>query len=136
MLPCYSIFCGHSLTLLGSTWQNYGSNKMEPKPTRLIIPWQLLEKCFLTLDLLFWRCPLACTLAGSVICDFFLWGYLKSKVYCNKLCTLNDLKVAISEEIAAVSNDTLTKVMMNFEEKLLMCIGKGRFHLSDVVFKK
>ena len=36
------------------------------------------------------------------VCDFFLWGYLKSKVYCNKPRTLNDLKVAISEEIAAV----------------------------------
>ena len=69
------------------------------------------------------------------VCDFFLWGYLKSKVYCNKPRTLNDLKVAISEEIAAVSNDTLTKVMTNFEERLLMCIGEGGRHLSDI-FKK
>ena len=68
------------------------------------------------------------------VCDF-LWGYLKSKVYCNKPRTLNDLKVAISKEIAAVSNDTLTKVM-NFEEILLMCIGEGGRHLSDVIFKK
>ena len=70
------------------------------------------------------------------VCDFFLWGYLKSKVYCNKPRTLNDLKVAMNEEIAAVSNDSLTKVMTNFEERLLMCIGEGGRHLSDAIFKK
>ena len=63
-------------------------------------------------------------------------GLFKNKVYCNKPRTFNGLKVAISEEIATVSNDTLTKVMTNFEERLLMCIGEGGCHLSDVIFKK
>ena len=35
-------------------------------------------------------------------CDFFLWGYLKSKVYVQKPCTVDDLKVSIREEIATV----------------------------------
>jgi hypothetical protein len=35
-------------------------------------------------------------------CDFFLWGYLKSKVYEKKPRTMEDLKQNISEELAAV----------------------------------
>jgi len=37
--------------------------------------------------------------------DFFLWGYLKSKVY--------DLKVSIREEIATVPQKMLVNVMQN-----------------------
>ena len=35
-------------------------------------------------------------------CDFFLWGYLKSKVYVRKLRTVEVLKVSIREEITTV----------------------------------
>jgi len=35
-------------------------------------------------------------------CDFFLWGYLESKVYVRKPRTVDDLKVSIREEIATV----------------------------------
>jgi hypothetical protein len=34
-------------------------------------------------------------------CDFFLWGYLKSKVYKKKPRTTEDLKQNIMEEVAA-----------------------------------
>ena len=34
--------------------------------------------------------------------DFFLWGYLKSKVYVNKPRTVAELKDNIREEIAAI----------------------------------
>jgi hypothetical protein len=43
--------------------------------------------------------------------DFFLWGYLKSKVYANKPNNLGDLKAAIRHEIQLISNETLAKVM-------------------------
>ena len=32
------------------------------------------------------------------ICDFFLWGYLKSRVYIKKPRTLDDLKNSIRQE--------------------------------------
>ena len=38
-------------------------------------------------------------------CDFFLWGYLKSKVYVRKPRTVDDLKVSIREEIATVPQE-------------------------------
>ena len=46
-------------------------------------------------------------------CDFFLWGYLKSKVYKKKLRTMVDLKQNIRDEVAAVSPTMLQQVMQN-----------------------
>ncbi|XP_011065824.1 PREDICTED: uncharacterized protein LOC105152953 [Acromyrmex echinatior] len=43
--------------------------------------------------------------------DFFLGGYLKSKVYVNKPRTLDELKANIRQEIAAISAETLVKTM-------------------------
>lgn len=55
---------------------------------------------------------LACTLARSVgFCDFFLWGHLKNTKISCKYSSVSDLKVAICEETAAVSQGTLTKVL-------------------------
>ena len=56
-------------------------------------------------------------------CDFFLWGYLKSKVYVRKPRTVDDLKVSIREEIVTVPQEMLVNVK-NF----------GR-HLSDIIFR-
>jgi len=68
-------------------------------------------------------------------CDFFLWGYLKSKVYVWKPCTVDDLKVSILEEIATVPQEMLVNVMQNFEDRLRTRLRQGR-HLSDIIFRK
>ncbi|XP_075215399.1 uncharacterized protein LOC142321286 [Lycorma delicatula] len=47
-------------------------------------------------------------------CDFFLWGYLKSKVYKNKPRTTDELKAAIRHEIAEIPQEMTTRVMHNF----------------------
>jgi hypothetical protein len=44
-------------------------------------------------------------------CDFFLWGYLKSKVDENKPRTPTDLKQNIRDEVAAASPTMLQRVM-------------------------
>ena len=46
--------------------------------------------------------------------DFFLWGYLKSKVYGNRPTDLHALKENIQEEIAKLSEETLQTVMHSF----------------------
>ncbi|GBO00069.1 hypothetical protein AVEN_246996-1 [Araneus ventricosus] len=51
-------------------------------------------------------------------CDFFLWGYLKAKVYTHKPKTLEELKDAIRLEIAAIPPAMVEKVMLNFRERL------------------
>jgi hypothetical protein len=48
-----------------------------------------------------------------------LTAQVKFKEYCCKPHSPEDLKAAIRENIAAVSQDTLNKVMQNFEEILL-----------------
>jgi hypothetical protein len=69
-------------------------------------------------------------------CDFFLWGYLKSKVYEKKPRTTVDLKQNIRDEVAAISPTMLQRVMQNFQKGLRECVdNKGR-HLTHTVFRK
>ena len=68
-------------------------------------------------------------------CDFFLWGYLKSKVYVRKPRTADDLKVSIREEIATVPQEMLVNVTQNFEERLRTCVRQEERHLSDIIFR-
>jgi len=87
-----------------------------------------------TRSLAFRRCPLARSPDLSA-CDFFLWGYLKSKVYIRKPRTV-DLKVSIREEIATVPQEMLVNVMQNFEERLRTRVWQEGRHLSDIIFRK
>jgi hypothetical protein len=68
-------------------------------------------------------------------CDFFLWGYLKAKVYEQRPLTLEALKEAIRQELAAVTPEMILKVMDNYRERLHQCINIQGRHLSDVLFK-
>jgi len=72
---------------------------------------------------------------GSSRESFFLWGYLKSKVYIRKLRTVDDLKVSIRKEIATVQQEMLVNVMQNFEERLRTCVKQEGRHLSDIIFR-
>jgi len=69
-------------------------------------------------------------------CDFFLWSYLKSKVYVRKPRTVDDLKVSIREEIATLSQEMLVNVMQNFEERVRTRVRQEGRHLSDIIFRK
>ena len=67
--------------------------------------------------------------------SFFLWGYLKSKVYVRKPRTVEDLKVSIREEIATVPQEMLVNAVQNFEERLRTCVRQEGRHLSDIIFR-
>jgi len=68
-------------------------------------------------------------------CDFFLWGYLKAKVYEQRPVTLEALKEAIRQEVAAITPEMILKVMDNYRERLHQCINIQGRHLSDVLIK-
>jgi len=68
-------------------------------------------------------------------CDFFLWGYLKSKACVRKPRTVGDLKVSIREEITTVPQDMLVNVMQNFEERFRTCVRQEKRHLSDIILR-
>ena len=50
-------------------------------------------------------------------CDFFLWGYLKAKVYINRPNTLEDIINNIEAEIDRIPVDMLVRVNENFRKR-------------------
>ena len=72
---------------------------------------------------------------GSSRESFFLWAYLKSKVYVRKPRTVDDLKVSIREEITTVPQELLVNVTQKFEERLRTCVRQEGRHLSDIIFR-
>jgi len=65
-------------------------------------------------------------------CDFFLWGYLKSKVHGKKPETTVDLKQNIREAVATV----LQRVIQNFQKRLRECVDNNGRHLTDTIFRR
>ena len=68
------------------------------------------------------------------MCDFFLWGTLKARVYQQKPRTVEDLKDSIRREVARIDNETLEKVEANFKERLQKCVNENGCHMREVVF--
>jgi len=68
-------------------------------------------------------------------CDFFLWGYSKSRVYTHKPRTLNDLKEAILQEIRPIDRQLLARVMDDFKKRFENYIQEDGRHLTGIIFK-
>lgn len=66
--------------------------------------------------------------------DFFLWGYLKDRVFRSKPRTLPHLRNNIQEEIQAIGPDTLRKVMEQAMERARLCLANNGGHLRDIIF--
>ena len=66
--------------------------------------------------------------------DFFLWGYLKEKVYVNKPRTIQQLKANIQEEIHSIQPQMLRTVMENALQRALVCEAENGGHLHDITF--
>lgn len=63
--------------------------------------------------------------------DFFLWGYLKQKVYAHDLKdNLNLLKEKISEAIADINEDTIHSVYEKFRKNIEKCVTVGGQHIE------
>ena len=62
------------------------------------------------------------------LCVFFLWGYLKSKVYSNHPQSIEQLKDVIRQEMTRW-------VIDNFRERLQQCVDDNGSHLTDLIFK-
>ena len=55
-------------------------------------------------------------------CDFFLWGYLKLKVYSNRPQSIEQLEDAIRQEITAIPHEMTRRVIDNFRKRLRQCV--------------
>ena len=67
--------------------------------------------------------------------SFFGGGYLKSRVYTNRPRTIEELKLSICQEIAALPQEMLEHAMQDFEERLRMCVRQEGRHLTDIIFR-
>ena len=65
--------------------------------------------------------------------DFFLWGYLKDRVYQEKPRNLTDLKKKNSEEIKAIKPQVCKDVMNNFCVRLKKCKNLKGGHLEHLL---
>lgn len=64
-------------------------------------------------------------------CDYFLWGFLKEKVYKNHLAhDVEILKERIIEAIAEVNQEMIRSVYDEFKRRLQKCVEVGGFHVE------
>lgn len=67
-------------------------------------------------------------------CDFFLWGFVKSKVYENNPQTIPELKENIQAVINNIQPDVCERVMENFKDRIMRCRAAMGGHMPDVIF--
>ena len=65
--------------------------------------------------------------------DFFLWGYLKDRVYKTNPRTIGELKSNIQTEIEAIDEETCRAVMSNFIRRMEMCQQQEGGHLEELL---
>ena len=115
-----------------------GFNKMVPWRTLQTSQWPLFETRFPGTSF-----PVSETCRGPLVLPifqrviFFLWGYLKSRVYAHKPPTLNDLKEAIRQEIRPIDLQLSARVMddLNKKKRLENCIQEDGRHLTDIILE-
>lgn len=66
--------------------------------------------------------------------DFFLWGYVKDKVYANAPATIQALKDNIRAAIGEIQPLLCENVMKNFIKRMTVCKKSRGGHLADIVF--
>ncbi|CAK9811660.1 Transposable element Tc3 transposase [Anthophora quadrimaculata] len=67
--------------------------------------------------------------------DFFLWGFLKSKVYANNPKTIDELKNNITAAINEVEFQLCENVMENWVKRIGLLKKSRGEHLNDIVFR-
>lgn len=65
-------------------------------------------------------------------CDFFLWGYLKDRVYAQGPQSIDDLKNIIVAEIQAIEIDMILKVFRNFEKRIQYVLECNGGHFENI----
>jgi len=65
--------------------------------------------------------------------DYFLWGYLKGRVYQNKPLTIDVLKANITEEIQAVTADVLARTFQNMARRVQSCLDANGGHFQHML---
>jgi len=67
------------------------------------------------------------------VADYFLWGYLKGRVYQNKPRTIDTLKANNTEEIQAVTVDVLARTFQNMVRRVQSCLDANGSHFQHML---
>ena len=73
-----------------------------------------------------------------VVCHhmtFFYGATLKTTSTDNRPKTIDDLKIAISREVAKIPKDMTQRVMTTFWSRLRQCVASGGRHLDCIISK-
>jgi len=65
--------------------------------------------------------------------DYFLWGYLKGRVYQNESRTTDALKANITAEIQAVTADVLARAFQNMARRVQSCMDANGGHFQHML---
>ena len=65
--------------------------------------------------------------------DYFIWGYLKGRVYQNKPRTIDALKANITEEIQSVTADVLARTFQNMAPRIQSCLDAIGGHFQHML---
>ncbi|XP_076316060.1 uncharacterized protein LOC143228684 isoform X1 [Tachypleus tridentatus] len=64
--------------------------------------------------------------------DFFLWGFLKDKVYSTKRATIDELRVAIEEQCALIPDEMVFDVCTSISSRYEMCLEQNGFQFEHL----
>lgn len=67
------------------------------------------------------------------VCDFFLWGYLKDRVYKTNPQTIEELKERITEEIRSIPIDVRHASIEAFEKRLQLVVASNGSHFENLL---
>ena len=62
--------------------------------------------------------------------DFFLWGYVKTKVFTKEIADIEELKTRITHAVASVTPQMLLNTWKEFEKRLLKLRENGGKHVE------
>ncbi len=65
--------------------------------------------------------------------DFYLWGYVKDRVFQDPPNSMENLKLAITQAIADIQPQTLRKVFTNMEKRVRACLREEGGHFEHML---
>ena len=65
--------------------------------------------------------------------DFFLWGYLKDRVYREAPQTINDLKASITHRIRHIDIELCGRVIRDFKHRVDVCLKRHGRHIEHML---
>ena len=62
--------------------------------------------------------------------DFFVWGYIRSKIYRSRISNIDELKTRITEVANSIAPEMLLNVYEGVEDRFQSCIDKNGAHVE------